>query len=123
MAKKRLTQLADEYGLTLEKAQEIIQFQFEESMVSGKGKNTWINKEGQALFEELVPLDIIYRGRVLRPAPNSRYVIAYVKELTQKIAVQIPLKLKGNLTNKIIHIQADNTAEEPKYHWIPTPRK
>jgi hypothetical protein len=88
-------------------------FQFDESMVSGTGKNTWINEEGQALFDDLVPIDIIYRGKVLKPAPNKSYVIAYIKELTQKVPVRVPTRY---------HKQADNTGPEAKYHWIQTPR-
>tara|TARA_Y100001938_G_C7888540_1_gene328645 strand:+ start:114 stop:506 length:393 start_codon:yes stop_codon:yes gene_type:complete len=122
MAKKRLTDLCREYGIHFSEAKDIVDFQFEESMVTGKGKNTWINERGQALFDDLVPIDIIYRGRVLYPAPNDRYVIAYIKELTQKVAVQVPVRFSKTLTNKIIYIQADNTGPNAKYTWMKTPR-
>jgi hypothetical protein len=122
MAKKRLTDLCREYGIHFSEAKDIVDFQFDESMVSGKGKNTWINEEGQALFDDLVPIDIIYRGRVLKPAPNKSYVIAYIKELTQKVPVKVPMRYHNQLTSKIIHIQADNTGPNAKYHWIQTPR-
>ncbi len=122
MAKKKLTDLCKEYGILFSEAKEIVEFQFDESMVTGKGKNTWINEEGQALFDDLVPIDIIYRGRVLHPAPNKRYVIAYIKELSRKVPVKVPILFHEKLTNKIIYIQADNTGHEPKYTWIKTPR-
>jgi hypothetical protein len=120
MAKRRLTELAEEYGITFEKAKDIAFKNFDEEMISGTGKNTWIDEKGQAILDDLVPIDIIYRGRVLKLAPNQRFVIAYVKELTAKIPVRVPLKYRNNLVNKVIHIQADNTSNTPKYHWIPT---
>ena len=73
----------------------------------------------RVVFEEC---DLIYRGRVLYPAPNNRYVIAYIKELTQKVAVQVPVRFSKTLTNKIIYIQADNTGPNAKYTWMKTPR-
>jgi hypothetical protein len=122
MAKKRLTDLCREYGIHFSEAKEIVEFEFEESMVTGVGKNTWINEKGQALFDDLVPIDIIYRGRVLNPAPNNSYVIAYIKELTRKVPVKVPMRYQKQLTNKIIHIQADNTGPNAKYTWMQTPR-
>ena len=37
MAKKRLTDLCREYGIHFSEAKDIVDFQFDESMVSGKG--------------------------------------------------------------------------------------
>ena len=100
MAKKRLTDLCREYGIHFSEAKELVEFELEESMATGKGKNTWINEEGQALFDDLVPIDIIYRGRVLQAAPNNSYVIAYVKELARKVPVKVPMRYQKQLTNK-----------------------
>ena len=59
---------------------------------------------------------------MLKPAPNKSYVIAYIKELTKKVPVKVPMRYHNQLTNKIIYIQADNTGSQAKYHWIQTPR-
>ena len=120
MPKRKLTALAEEYGISFEEAQDLAFEKFDEDMITGRGKNTWIDQRGQAMFDDLVPIDIIYRGRVLSEAPNPSYVICYIKELTAKVPVRIPLRYKGMLNNKIIHIQADNTGNAPKYNWIPT---
>jgi hypothetical protein len=120
MAKRKLTDLAEEYGISFEEAKDLAFEKFDEDMITGKGKNTWIDERGQAMLDDLVPIDIIYRGRVVSEAPNPAYVIAYVKELTAKVPVRIPMRYKGMLNNKIIHIQADNTGHAPKYNWIPT---
>ena len=103
MPKRKLTALAEEYGISFEDAQDLAFEKFDEDMITGRGKNTWIDQRG-----------------VLSEAPNPSYVICYIKELTAKVPVRIPLRYKGMLNNKIIHIQADNTGNAPKYNWIPT---
>lgn len=118
--KRRLTELADEYGISFEEAKDLAFKNFDENWITGKGKNTWVTAEGQAMLDELVPIDIIYRGRVVSEAPNPNFVIVYVKELTSRVPVKIPLRYRGMLNDKIIHIQADNSGRAPIYKWIPT---
>ena len=47
MAKIRLTQIAQDYNLKFDAANEIAFKLFDESFITGKGKNTWINEIGQ----------------------------------------------------------------------------
>ena len=47
MAKKRLSALAKEYGITFDEIHEIVMNNLEEDMVTGKGKNLWLSEEGQ----------------------------------------------------------------------------
>ncbi len=50
MAKKRLTQIAKEYDIPFETAQEIAFNHLTEESITGKGKNLWIDEVGQQRF-------------------------------------------------------------------------
>tara|TARA_R100001163_G_scaffold65799_1_gene64995 strand:- start:6951 stop:7322 length:372 start_codon:yes stop_codon:yes gene_type:complete len=115
MPKKKLTEIAKEYELTFEEAQDIVLNCLVEEMVTGRGKNTWISEGGQSLFDDLVPIDVIYRAKVLHQMPNPKYVSCYIRELSQKVNVEIPLRFTGQLTGKIIHIEANNKNEKTQY--------
>jgi hypothetical protein len=75
MAKKRLSALAKEYGITFDEIHEIVMNNLEENMVTGKGKNLWLSEEGQVLIDDLIPMVSIHRGIVVAQAPNPRYVM------------------------------------------------
>ena len=70
MPKKKLTQLAEEYGIPFEEALDLVFKELEEDMVTGKGKNTWINDDGQRVLDEFISMPVLYRGPVLHEAPN-----------------------------------------------------
>jgi hypothetical protein len=124
MPKKKLTQLAEEYGIPFEEALDLVFKELEEDMVTGKGKNTWINDDGQRVLDEFISMPVLYRGPVLSKAPNPMYVMAYIKEITKKVAVKIPRKMQSKITpGKVIYIEADNSGVEPKYNWVKTPIK
>lgn len=123
MAKKKLTDIAEEYGLTFEEAQELVFKHLEEDTVTGRGKNTWINEVGQAALDDVISMPVLYRGRVLSEAPNPNYIIVYIKEITRKVPVKIPLKMKGRLNNKMVYVQADTSGDTLKYHWVKTPQR
>ena len=124
MPKKKLTQLAEEYGIPFEEALDLVFKELEEEMVTGKGKNTWINDDGQRVLDEFISMPVLYRGPVLSEAPNPNYIIVYVKELSKKVPVKIPLKFKGRFTKgKIVYLEADNSADHPKYSWVKTPQR
>jgi hypothetical protein len=124
MPKKKLTQLAEEYGIPFEEALDLVFKELEEDMVTGKGKNTWINDDGQRVLDEFISMPVLYRGPVLSEAPNPNYIIVYVKELSKKVAVKIPLKFKGRFTKgKIVYLEADNSSDQPKYSWVKTPQR
>jgi hypothetical protein len=122
MPKKKLTALAEEYGIPFEEALDLVFKELEEDMVTGKGKNTWINDDGQRVLDEFISMPVLYRGPVLSKAPNPMYVMAYIKEITKKVAVKIPRKMQSKITpGKVIYIEADNSGVEPKYNWVKTP--
>lgn len=121
MAKKKLTQIAEEYEISFEEAQDLVTSSLAEEMVTGKGKNTWINDDGQEVFENLVPINILYRGKVVQKAPNPRYVMTHIRELGKKVPVKVPMRFAKNLVGKIIHVEANNKGKEPVYEYRPTP--
>jgi hypothetical protein len=121
MAKKRLTALAKEYGVTFDYVHDIVLNNLEEKMVTGKGKNLWITEEGQIIIENLIPMMSIYRGVVIRQAPNPKYVLVKTQDSYKMFKVQIPLALSGKLTSKVIYFESDNVGDDPKYQWIKPP--
>ena len=124
MPKKKLTQLAEEYGIPFEEALDLVFKELEEDMVTGRDKNTWINDDGQRVLDEFISMPVLYRGPVLSEAPNPNYIIVYVKELSKKVPVKIPLKFKGRFSKgKIVYLEADNSSDNPKYNWVKTPQR
>jgi len=121
MPKKRMSELAKEYGITFEEIHRISIHHLEEHMITGNGKNLWMCEDGQRLIDDLIPMATIYRGVVISQAPNRRFVMTRIKELGRKVPVSIPLALSGKLEGKVIHIEADNSQEETKYKWIKAP--
>ena len=124
MPKKRLTEIAEEYGIPFEEALDLVFKELEEEMVTGRGKITWINEDGQRVLDEFISMPVLYRGPVLMQAPNPLYVMVYVKELSKKVAVKIPRRMQGKVTKgKLIYLEADNSGAEPKYNWVKTPQR
>jgi len=124
MPKKKLTQLAEEYGIPFEEALDLVFKELEEEMVTGKGKNTWINDDGQRVLDEFISMPVLYRGPVLSEAPNPMYIMVYVKELSKKVPVRIPLRFKGTFPKgKVVYLEADNSSDKPKYNWVRTPQR
>lgn len=120
MPKKKLSEIAEEYEIGFEEAQDFVSNNLAEEMVTGKGKGTWINDDGQEIFEQMIPINILYRGKVVQLAPNPRFVMAHIKELGKKVPVRVPLRFAQNLLGKVIHIEANNKAEEPIYEYRPS---
>ena len=118
MPKRRLTELAKEYNVPFEELLDTVYHKMEESMVTGRGKNLWINEEGQSILDDIIPMPILYRGRVIHQPPNPNYVTVYIKEISKKVNVKIPLRMKGRLLDKVIYIEGDNSGPETKYKWV-----
>ena len=121
MAKKKLTNIAEEYGLTFEEAQELVFKHLDEETVTGRGKNTWINEEGQTALDDVIAMPVLYRGKVLSEAPNQNFLIVYIKDILRKVPVRIPARMQGLLLGKMIYVQAETIGEEMKYKWVRTP--
>lgn len=123
MPKKRLKDIAEEYGMTFDQAHEIVLNKLEEDQVTGRGKNLWISEVGQDLMEDLIPMASIHRGVVLSQAPNPRFVFVKTRELHRKVSVMIPLALSGKLNSKVIYFEADHSGDNVKYKWIKAPKR
>ena len=124
MPKKKLTTLTEEYGIPFEEAIDLVFKELEEDMVTGKGKNTWISEDGQRVLDEFISMPVLYRGPVLSVAPNPMYIMVYVKELSKKVPVKIPLRYKGSFPKgKVVYLEADNSTDNPKYNWVKTPQR
>jgi hypothetical protein len=117
MSKKKLIEIAEEYEISFEKAQDFVTNNLEEEMVTGRGKGTWVNDDGQEIFEQMIPINILYRGKVMQLAPNPRYVLAHIKELGKRVPVKVPLRFSKGLLGKVIHIEANNKGDEPTYEF------
>tara|TARA_R100000951_G_C2636613_1_gene179500 strand:+ start:1445 stop:1816 length:372 start_codon:yes stop_codon:yes gene_type:complete len=118
MAKKRLKQIAEEFDISFEKAQDLAFQNLEEEMISGKGKNTWINEDGQIVFDSIIPVPVIYRGRVVRLMPNPSFVLTRIPDLNTTVPVKAKLHIAKNLKGKYIYIQVDNSNNNTTYHHI-----
>lgn len=118
MAKKRLKQIAEEFDISFEKAQDFAFQNLEEEMITGKGKNTWINEDGQIVFDSIIPVPVIYRGRVVRLMPNPNFVLTRIPDLNTTVPVKAKLHIARNLQGKYIYVQVDNSNSHATYHHI-----
>jgi|DEB0MinimDraft_12_1074336.scaffolds.fasta_scaffold00926_4 hypothetical protein len=124
MPKKKLKNITTEYGIPFEEGLELVFNNLEEDMVTGKGGNTWINEDGQRVLEELIPMPVIYRGKVVSLPPNPAFLTVYIKEITQKIQARIPMREKqSKFAHKIVYVESHTEGNKVKYKWIPTPKR
>jgi len=118
MPKKRIKQVIEEFDISKEEAEKIIFKYLDENMVTGKGNNRWINEDGQRIFDNIVAIPIIYRGQVVRLAPNPRFVLVRITDICKVVSVQVKAHLSKNLLGKIVYVQADNSKEPPHYKIV-----
>tara|TARA_Y200000002_G_scaffold153026_1_gene126545 strand:- start:3842 stop:4222 length:381 start_codon:yes stop_codon:yes gene_type:complete len=99
MPKRKLTDLAKEYNLSFENILEIASNNLEESSLSGRGKNTWVDETGQDVLDSNIPIEEPkpnkYRGRVRNKCPNPIYMMVHLKEKMSVVKTRIPRKLIG----------------------------
>lgn len=121
--KVKLTKLAEENEVTFEEAMNLAKEKLPEDSLTGKGKNTWVDEEGQEIlakaFEipEIVPKYL--KGRVMHDAPNPHYVYAYIKELSKKVPVIQGKRYIGKLIGKNIDIEAIQDNKGVSYRFVP----
>lgn len=118
MPKKRITQIAEEYDISVEKLQDMIFQNLDDSMVTGKGKNLWINEVGQSLLDDIIPMPVIYRGQVLNQCPNPLYLWVHHRDRACKVSVKIPKRMEGKLLDKMIYFEETRDGGNLKYHWV-----
>jgi hypothetical protein len=122
MPKIRLTEIADDMGISFEAAMDIVTMHLAEDMVSGRGKNTWVTEDGQTVIDSYVTVPQIFRGKILSVCPNNKFSYVYIKEMLRKVPIKLPRRLQGpNAVGKYIYIEVDNSEDEPKFKWTAPP--
>ncbi|MBT8448060.1 MAG: hypothetical protein KJO69_00105 [Gammaproteobacteria bacterium] len=120
MAKKRLSSLAKEYNIPYEKAEELAEKYLGEDMITGSKHLKWISEEGQLILDDIIPMPILQRGKVLKPCPNPNFVFVKHQQRMMRVAVKIPRRMIGKLVGKTIYFEErrDDNSYEVKYHWV-----
>lgn len=122
MAKVKLTKLAAQFAQDFDSFFELAKSKLSADMLTGKGKNTWVDEEGQKILidcmyvEEIVPKH--YKGKVLAEAPNPSYVFAYINEIQMKVPVIIARKYKGKMKGKTITIEMIEDVRGRSYRHV-----
>lgn len=110
MAKKKLTQIAEENEIEFDEALSLAQEKLPEGSLSGKGKNTWVNEEGTKILEESFCIaEIItthFNGLVLQEAPNPKWNYVLHPVLKRRVPVLIQRRWQGRLVGKKITFEA-----------------
>jgi len=124
MAKKRLKDIAEEYGISFQQAQDLAFNILDEIAITGKGKNTWINEVGQDLLDDNIEMIIkkpkIYRGMIRNIAPNPRFAFVSVKEKNGCVKMEIPRKyVRYMKQSRMVYLEQTNEeGEEERYTMI-----
>ena len=123
MPKKRLTQIAEENDVSFEEAMHLVQTKLPQESVTGRGKATWIDEEGQEIIDQAFDIPEItpkyYKGKVLYEAPNNHYVYCHIPELQKKVPVVIGKLFIGRLIGKQIDIEAISDNKGVSYRHAP----
>jgi len=122
MAKVKLTKIADRFESSFDSFLNLAKRKLSAEMLTGKGRNTWVNEEGQKILvdcmyiEEIVPKH--FKGKVLAGAPNPSYVFAYIDEIKMKVPVIIPRRYKGKMKGKTITIEMIEDVRGRSYRYV-----
>jgi hypothetical protein len=122
MAKVKLTKIADRFESSFDSFLNLAKRKLSAEMLTGKGRNTWVNEEGQKILvdcmyiEEIVPKH--FKGKVLADAPNPSYVFAYIDEIKMKVPVIIPRRYKGKMKGKTITIEMIEDVRGRSYRYV-----
>ena len=122
MAKVKLTKIADRFESSFDAFLNLAKRKLSAEMLTGKGRNTWVNEEGQKILvdcmyiEEIVPKH--FKGKVLAEAPNPSYVFAYIDEIKMKVPVVIPRRYKGKMKGKVITIEMIEDVRGRSYRYV-----
>jgi len=122
MAKVKLTKIADRFESSFDLFLNLAKRKLSAEMLTGKGRNTWVNEEGQKILvdcmyiEEIVPKH--FKGKVLADAPNPSYVFAYIDEIKMKVPVIIPRRYKGKMKGKKITIEMIEDVRGRSYRYV-----
>ena len=126
MPKKKLVHIAEEANISFDEAFGIAKEKLAEESMTGRGKATWINEEGQEILAvalevpEIVPK--MYKARVVHEAPNPHYVYAVIRELGKKVPVVIGKHFMKKLVGKNIDVEAIQDNQGVSYRHLPKKR-
>ena len=121
--KRKLTALMQDYETeySFDECLQIVQQKLSKEMVTGKGKNTWINEEGAEVLKvalhvpEIVPK--LHMGVVVRPAPNKGYVYAKLEGVDAVVPVVVSRRMRDQLLNKRIRVEEINDGNS-SYRYV-----
>jgi hypothetical protein len=109
MPKIKLIHIAKEKEVSFEEALEVANKCLSNEMLTGKGKGTWVNEDGQDILDGAIEIPEIYPkhyyGRVVRLAPNPSYVYANIEELNKVVPCVVPRKTQSLMLHKRISIE------------------
>jgi len=124
MPKIKLIHIAEEKEVSFEEALEVANKCLSKEMLTGKGKNTWVNEDGQQILEGAIEIPEIYPkhyyGRVIRLAPNPSYVYAYIDELKKSVPCVVPRKMQAQMMSKRISIEEIKDTSGSTFRQIKT---
>lgn len=119
--KIQIKALAEELGKPVEEIIDLVKTKLTADEYKGKGKNIWLPHtaaETIRLAVDMPPaVPVIYRGFVIKAAPNPRWVYAAIKQLDGKRPVAIPARLRGKLVGKTIDIEAITDANGTTFRY------
>lgn len=117
--KVRIKQIAEDFGISVLDAKDIVHKYLDEDMVTGRGNNLWISEAGQLIFDDVVKIPVVYRGRVTRLCPNPLFVMVNIKEIGKNVPVRILKRnLQKSLLMKYIYVEAGEEGNNPVYKMI-----
>jgi hypothetical protein len=122
MAKVKLTKIASQFARDFDELFELAQEKLSSEMLTGKGKNTWVDEMGQKILtdcmyvEEIVPKH--YKGKVVADAPNPSYVFAHIKEIGIKVPVIVPRRYRKTMMGKTITIEMIEDVRGRSYRYV-----
>ena len=126
MAKKRITQIAEELGLDAERVLFYAENELQPDMISGKGLRTWVNEEGQEELQRefLIPEVItkIVKMKCLRPAQNPRFVFCFDESIGKKVPVMIKKGTQKQMIGKQIPVEIIEDESGMKSYRCPAKR-
>jgi hypothetical protein len=126
MPKKKLVDIAEEANMSFDEAFGIAKEKLAQESMTGRGKATWIDEEGQGILAvalevpEIVPK--MYKARVVHEAPNPHYVYAVIRELGKKVPVVIGKHYMKKLVGKNIDVEAIQDNQGVSYRHLPQKR-
>jgi hypothetical protein len=119
--KKRLSTIAKEGNIEFKDLFGLCSEKLSPSMVTGSGKNTWISEEGQEILAEAIEAPEAtakhINAKVIKVAPNKKYVYGYVRETESKIPVLVPKKFSERLVGKLITVEVIEDVNGVSYRY------